>query len=94
MDDKYKLFCWILGASKKAFHVDIAKSETVSDLGKKIKEEQEQVLAGVQTDQLDLWKVSNAVIPSLQSHLISVSISARFPFPMIEHLWGNWVASH
>jgi hypothetical protein len=56
-DDKFKLFCWILRKSNRAFPINIGKSETVGDLRAAIKKEKEHALVGIDSDTLIIWKV-------------------------------------
>ena len=60
-----KLFCWILDKSESPFPVDVAHDDTVGDLKKKIMNENSDALAGLDADQLTLWKVSDV----FQRHL-------------------------
>ena len=57
LDDKFKLFCWVLRKSDSAFPVNIRKSETVGDLKAAIKKEKENALVGIDPDDLNIWKV-------------------------------------
>lgn len=54
-----KLFCWILDKSESPFSVDVAHDVTVDDLKKAIMNEKTHALAGLDADQLTLWKVSD-----------------------------------
>jgi len=55
LDGDYKLFCWILGVSRQPFPVDIAKTQTVGDLEKKIAMEQPDLQFGA--GDLSIWQV-------------------------------------
>ena len=54
-----KLFCWILDKSESSFPVDVAHDDTVGDLKKEIMNNKSHALAGLDADQLTLWKVSD-----------------------------------
>jgi hypothetical protein len=56
-DDKFKLFCWVLRQSKKAFPVNIGRNQTVGDLQAAIKKEKGNALVGIDPNTLDIWKV-------------------------------------
>ena len=53
----FKLFCFILQKSESSFHVDIAASETVSDLRDAILAKNSNTLRNVDSHQLNLYKV-------------------------------------
>jgi hypothetical protein len=60
MSDVLNLNCWLLGDDpRRVFSVKIAKSETVDDLKKAIKEgpSSEGDFDGIGAKYLDLWKV-------------------------------------
>lgn len=59
LDDKFKLFCWIIDKSDNPFPINIAQSETVGDLKQKIKKSQRE-LNYLASDSLTLFKVSNS----------------------------------
>jgi len=55
-----KLFCWIIDKSEDPFAVDIANSDTVSDLKDEIMKKKCHALAGLDADQLTVGKVSDS----------------------------------
>ena len=52
-----KLYCYILRKSQSSFHVNIADCATVSELREKILLKNISAVAGVNEDQLKIWKV-------------------------------------
>ena len=54
-----KLFCWVIDKSENPFSVDVANGETVEDLKKAIIKILPHTLAGLDVDQLSLWKVGD-----------------------------------
>jgi hypothetical protein len=60
LDDKFKLFCWIIDKSDNPFSINIAQSETVGDLKQKIKNLNQRELNYLASDSLTLFKVSNS----------------------------------
>jgi hypothetical protein len=56
-DDKFKLFCWVLGAFGAPFPVDIDARKTVGDLKNAIKKVKVHAFAEIDAGTLDLWKV-------------------------------------
>lgn len=56
----FKLFCWVLGQSDRPFSVKIGGDETVDDLKKEIKKQNENTFAGIDAYTLDLWKVGES----------------------------------
>jgi len=69
LDNKFKLWCWILNKSTKPFLVEIGMSEAVGDLKKVIKKKKKHTFFGIDPVTLDIWKVS------MSSWLVSVRIS-------------------
>jgi hypothetical protein len=56
---KMKLFCWIIGKSSSPFTVDLGKDDTVYDLKEAVMMKKPITLAGLEADQLTVWKVSD-----------------------------------
>jgi hypothetical protein len=54
-----KFLCWIHGISRDSISVDTEDSETVDDLKRVILLRTSSKLAGIDTDDLSLWKVSS-----------------------------------
>ena len=54
-----KLFCWIIEKSDDSFPVDVADDDTVGDLKEAIMKKKPHTLAGLEADELRIWKVSN-----------------------------------
>ena len=54
-----KLFCWVLDKNESSFPVNVAHDDTVGDLKKEIMNQNSNALAGLDADQLTLWKVSD-----------------------------------
>jgi hypothetical protein len=54
-----KLFCWIIGKSSSPFAVDLGNDDTVYDLKEAVMMKKPITLAGLEADQLTVWKVSD-----------------------------------
>ena len=60
MDIEISLTCWVISLDDaNAFPVDILRSKTVGHLNKAIKKKKENALNHIDTDQLEIWKVSD-----------------------------------
>jgi len=64
----YKLFCAIFGQQTDAFHVNIDKAQTVSDLKGEIKKEIQQTLGSIDHGALTLYKVDIDVSDNAAYH--------------------------
>ncbi|KAF8817182.1 hypothetical protein BYT27DRAFT_7075454, partial [Phlegmacium glaucopus] len=59
------LFCWILNVSNNPFAIDIGQSMRVDHLKKAIKKEKRHTFEVIESDTLELWKLSTP-IPSTE----------------------------
>ena len=75
---KFKLFCFILQKSTNAFHIDIAASETVSDLKDAILAKNPNSLRNVESQQLTLFKVVTELSFYITSTTLQPPISITY----------------
>ena len=68
----FKLFCFILQKSTNTFHIDIAASETVSDLKDAILAKNPNSLRNVESQQLNLYKVCDLTFINLDKAYYSL----------------------
>ncbi len=66
---RFRLYCYILKKSESSFHVDIAEGANVSDLREAILSKSENTLAGVDAQQLKIWKVCTFELSNLNQVL-------------------------